>query len=61
MCRASLLLLALLLLAITIAHSRKLIYVQEIFRHGARYPIRAMSNDDSEYVESEKMSGELTS
>lgn len=59
--RASLLLLILLALAIGITQPRKLIYVQEIFRHGARYPIRAMSNDNSEYVNSENMSGELTS
>lgn len=27
--------------------ARKLIFVQEIFRHGARYPIKAMKNDKS--------------
>lgn len=59
--KASLLLLILTALAIAISESRRLIYVQEIFRHGARYPINPMSNDDSEYVNSEKMNGELTS
>lgn len=49
--RISLLLLALVAFAIAIAQSRKLIYVQEIFRHGARYPINPISNDDSEYTD----------
>jgi hypothetical protein len=29
---------------------RRLIFVQETFRHGARYPIKPMSNDKSDFV-----------
>lgn len=29
---------------------RRLIFVQETFRHGARYPIQSMSKDKSDFV-----------
>lgn len=42
------------------AGSKKLIFVQELFRHGARYPIYASADDGTEYVDELKSDGELT-
>lgn len=39
-----------LIFLINVATPRRLIFVQETFRHGARYPIQSMSNDKSDFV-----------
>lgn len=39
---------------------KKLIFVQELFRHGARYPIYVNSEDGSSYAAQEHSVGELT-
>jgi hypothetical protein len=38
----------------------KLIYVQEVFRHGARFPIYPSKNDNSYYAKEQRSAGELT-
>lgn len=43
-----------------LAQDPKLIYVQEVFRHGARYPIYPSSKDNSAYASAERSVGELT-
>lgn len=53
-------LLQIVLLLIAYATSKRLIYVEEVFRHGARYPIRKMTNDKSDLAEEEQLLGELT-
>ena len=42
--------LLILIFLINAAMPRRLIFVQETFRHGARYPIQSMSNDKSDFV-----------
>lgn len=37
-----------------------LIFVQELFRHGARYPIHPSTKDGTEYALADNMAGELT-
>jgi hypothetical protein len=39
---------------------KKLLLIQELFRHGARFPIFPMVVDGSDYAEREKSVGELT-
>ena len=46
--KASYIILALILLfMLPQTEAKKLIFVQEIFRHGARYPMLSMKNDKS--------------
>jgi hypothetical protein len=56
-------LLAVLLLCLlekVLTQEPKLIYVQEVFRHGHRYPIYPFSFDGSEFVNGIRSLGELT-
>lgn len=39
---------------------KKLIFIQELFRHGARYPIYPSDTDGTEYTDELKSEGELT-
>jgi hypothetical protein len=46
-------LIAILALAyLSICQNGQLIYVQSVFRHGARYPIHLSLNDNTKYVTS---------
>ena len=52
--------LLLCLLGEVLAQEPKLIYVQEVFRHGHRYPIYPKSYDGSDFVNTIRSAGELT-
>lgn len=53
--------LVLVVALVPVSSVKKLIFVQELFRHGARYPIYANRNlDNTDYVFEEHSNGELT-
>lgn len=56
-----LLILAFLSASLTEAQSPRLIFVQQVFRHGARYPIFPSSKDKSDFATEQHSVGELTS
>ena len=49
--------LSLLVLLIANIVGKKLIYVQELFRHGARYPLSTFDTDNSEFASEERLKG----
>lgn len=52
--------LLLLLSLISLSCPQKLIFVQQVFRHGHRYPLYASKLDNSTFIEDIRSPGELT-
>lgn len=40
--------------------TRKLVFIQEVFRHGARYPINNHTWDNTQFAADQNLLGELT-
>lgn len=49
------------LLKTTLTEEPKLIFVQQVFRHGHRYPLNAYPFDNSTFIKTIHSAGELTS
>lgn len=52
--------LLLILLLQPLRSENKLVFIQELFRHGARYPLFANINDKSDFASRDHVLGELT-